>query len=123
MMYSMSGCFPSSGAVMMNTLKDGISTGVVGSRDDSRSCLCLLFFVDNKDGAGVEKGIVMCADAAWMCCDDGVCVPEEALPRCELEVCAERGDPPLQDGHRAGNWRRREVVLYYHIRKRSTWHN
>lgn len=75
--------------------------GWAGS-DGSRSGVWLLCFAGHKKGAGVEEGIVMCADAAWMCCDDAVCVPKEGLPRGELGVCAQRGDPPLQDGHRGG---------------------
>lgn len=103
MMYSISGCFPSSGAATMNTLKKRISAGSGRPRvDGSRCSFCALCIADYKESAGVEKGVVVCADAAWMCCDDPVCVPEEVLPRGELRVATERGYPSLQDGHRGG---------------------
>lgn len=103
MMYSISGCFPSSGAATMNTLKKRISAGSGRPRvDGSRCSFYALCIADYKESAGVEEGVVVCADAAWMCCDDPVCVPEEVLPRGELRVATERGYPSLQDGHRGG---------------------
>lgn len=50
----------------------------------------------------MEKGVAACTDAAWMCCDDPVGVPEQLLPRGELRVATKRRYPPLQDGHRGG---------------------
>lgn len=110
MMYSISGCFPSSGAATMNTLKSQISAGpgiprVNGSR-------CGFCTGDYEESAGVEKGVAACTDAAWMCCDDPVGVPEQLLPRGELRVATERRYPPLQDGHRGGDVARQ--VLYYY---------
>lgn len=119
MMYNISGCFPSSGAATMNTLKNRISAGSGRPRvNDPRCSFCALCFADYKESAGVHKGVVVCADAAWMCCDDPVGVPEEVLPRGELRVSTERGYPPLQDGHR-GEGEERDVdvarqVLYYY---------
>lgn len=119
MMYSISGCFPSSGAATMNTLKNRISAGSGRPRvNDPRCSFCALCFADYKESAGVHKGVVVCADAAWMCCDDPVGVPEEVLPRGELRVSTERGYPPLQDGHRGegeeGDVDVARQVLYYY---------
>lgn len=119
MVYSISGCFPSSGAATMNTLTNRISAGPGRPRvSGSRCSFCGLCTGDYEESAGVPKGVVVCADAAWMCCDDPVGVPEELLPRGELRVATQRRYPPLQDGHRGrkvgGDVDVARQVLYYY---------
>lgn len=119
MVYSISGCFPSSGAATMNTLTNRISAGPGRPRvSGSRCSVCGLCTGDYEESAGVPKGVVVCADAAWMCCDDPVGVPEELLPRGELRVATQRRYPPLQDGHRGrkvgGDVDVARQVLYYY---------